>query len=261
MHISYPTPEPVATPRAREGLRAVVPTIFPPSTVNRGESVRVQPSDLCARDLRLHSLQTGPDGLQFPKKRGPKPKLRFKDSSCSPAASELSRERVEEQGSHIAHRHTQLQEGEELRLIRMSHRHPENHGHSQKHHRHHHHHHHYHSANCAVSSGSSYRRFYSDRSLHAHRRDTETHRMQDGCSYTATPLLKQQANTNPSRPTKLPLLDKPSPSRLDMDLDEVTWRPCLSSVEKVLVTDVTSNFLTVTIKESSTCQGFFKAKR
>lgn len=257
MHISYPNPGPVATPRAREGLRAVVPTIFPPSTVNRGESVHVQPSEVCTRDLRLSSLQTGADGLHFPKKRGPKPKLRFKDGSCGPTASELTRERAEEQVSHLAHKHAQLQEGGKLRLIRVSHRHPENHSH--------HHHHRYHSAN--VPSKSSYRRFYSDRGLHAHRRDTETRRMQDGCSYTAAPLPKQQPTANPSRPTDLPLLDKPylldkpSPSTLDMDLDELTWRPCLSSVEKVLVTDVTSNFLTVTIKESSTCQGFFKAKR
>lgn len=267
MHISYPTPEPVATPRAREGLRAVVPTIFPPSTVNRGESVRVQPSELCTRELRLPPLQTGPDGLHFPKKRGPKPKLRFKDSHRSPVASQLSRAGVEKRGSHMPHRHDQHREGEELRLVRVSHRHPENHGHSQKHHRHHHHHHHhYHSPSCSVSSGASHRRFYPDRSLHPHRRDAETHRTQDGCSYTAAPLLKQQ-NANPSRPTDLPLLDKPylldkpSPSPLNLDLDEVTWRPCLSSVEKVLVTDVTSNFLTVTIKESSTSQGFFKAKR
>lgn len=256
MHISYPNPEPVATPRAREGLRAVVPTIFPPSTVNRGESVRVQPAEVCTRDLRLSSLQTGADGLHFPKKRGPKPKLRFTDSSCGPTASALARERAEEQVSHVAHQHAPLQEGGKLRLIRVSHRHPE-------HHRRHRHRHRYHSAN--APGGGSYRRFYSD--PHAHRRDTETRRMRDGCSYTATPLPKQQAATNPSRPRDLPLLDKPylldkpSPSTLDLDLDEVTWRPCLSSVEKVLVTDVTSNFLTVTIKESSTCQGFFKAKR
>uniref|UniRef100_A0AAR2J3A2 Chromo domain-containing protein n=1 Tax=Pygocentrus nattereri TaxID=42514 RepID=A0AAR2J3A2_PYGNA len=37
--------------------------------------------------------------------------------------------------------------------------------------------------------------------------------------------------------------------------------PCFSSVEKVIVTDVTTNFLTVTIKESSTDEGFFKDKR
>uniref|UniRef100_A0AAQ5XED5 Chromo domain-containing protein n=1 Tax=Amphiprion ocellaris TaxID=80972 RepID=A0AAQ5XED5_AMPOC len=42
---------------------------------------------------------------------------------------------------------------------------------------------------------------------------------------------------------------------------EAPWRPSLGNVEKVLVTDVTTNFLTVTIKESSTSKGFFKDKR
>uniref|UniRef100_A0A671TI90 Chromobox homolog 8b n=1 Tax=Sparus aurata TaxID=8175 RepID=A0A671TI90_SPAAU len=41
----------------------------------------------------------------------------------------------------------------------------------------------------------------------------------------------------------------------------ISWRPSLGNVEKVLVTDVTTNFLTVTIKESSTSKGFFKGKR
>uniref|UniRef100_A0A6Q2YVU1 Chromo domain-containing protein n=1 Tax=Esox lucius TaxID=8010 RepID=A0A6Q2YVU1_ESOLU len=50
-------------------------------------------------------------------------------------------------------------------------------------------------------------------------------------------------------------------SRILGEPDEVTWRPCLTNVEKVLVTDVTTNFLTVTIRESSTDQGFFKDKR
>ena len=47
-------------------------------------------------------------------------------------------------------------------------------------------------------------------------------------------------------------VDKPS---------EVSWTPCLGNLEKVVVTDVTTNLLTVTIKESSTDQGFFKPKR
>ncbi|XP_056891744.1 chromobox protein homolog 8b [Takifugu flavidus] len=257
MHISYPSPEPVAAPRAREGLRAVVPTIFPPSTVNRGESVRVHPSDACTRDLRLSSLQPGADGLHFPKKRGPKPKLRFKDGGCGPTASERGRAEAPV-SQHAPHQHAQLQEGGKLRLLRVSHGHHGHHGH---------HHHRYHSANYPAPSQRPYRRFYSDRGLLAHRRDTDARRTQDGGSYTATPPPRQHLATKPSRPAHLPLLDKPyvldkpSPSTLDTDWDQVTWRPCLSSVEKVLVTDVTSNFLTVTIKESSTCQGFFKAKR
>ncbi|XP_029455036.1 chromobox protein homolog 8 [Rhinatrema bivittatum] len=43
--------------------------------------------------------------------------------------------------------------------------------------------------------------------------------------------------------------------------EEESWSPSLNNLEKVVVTDVTSNFLTVTIKESSTDQGFFKEKR
>uniref|UniRef100_A0AAY5KJR3 Chromo domain-containing protein n=1 Tax=Esox lucius TaxID=8010 RepID=A0AAY5KJR3_ESOLU len=40
-----------------------------------------------------------------------------------------------------------------------------------------------------------------------------------------------------------------------------SWRPRTGDVDKVVVTDVTSNFLTVTIKENSTDKGFFKDKR
>ncbi|KAE8576208.1 hypothetical protein XENTR_v10004099 [Xenopus tropicalis] len=43
--------------------------------------------------------------------------------------------------------------------------------------------------------------------------------------------------------------------------EEEPWRPPVENFEKVVVTDVTSNFLTVTIKESNTDQGFFKEKR
>uniref|UniRef100_A0A8C7L5P7 Chromobox homolog 8b n=2 Tax=Oncorhynchus TaxID=8016 RepID=A0A8C7L5P7_ONCKI len=59
----------------------------------------------------------------------------------------------------------------------------------------------------------------------------------------------------PSLIAKIPV------SRILGQTDEVTWKPCMNNVEKVLVTDVTTNFLTVTIRESSTDQGFFKDKR
>lgn len=265
--MACPTPEPVATPRAREGLRAVVPTIFPPSTVNRGESVRVRSSELYTHELQLTSLQqTTSEGLvHLPKKRGPKPKRRFKDSSC-PVGSEPYKGRAEEEASHIPHKLTKLQEAEEIRLVKVSHRQPEIHGHS---HKHHHHHHHHQSHNQGISSGSSHKPLYSDRSLYSYRTDMDTHRTKDSSSLLTVPHFKHQSNTsqNQSRPAKLPqmdkpyFLDRPSPTRLNINWDEVTWRPCLSNVEKVLVTDVTSNFLTVTIKESSTSEGFFKDKR
>lgn len=269
MNITYPTPEPVVTPRAREGLRAVVPTIFPPSTVNRGESVRVRPPELSSREYQQPSLQqTSPEDLiHIPKKRGPKPKPRFKDSSCSPAVSEPHKRRAEEQVSHNPHKLAKVQAGGEMRLVKVAHRHPEIHGHSHKHH-HHHHHHHHHTHNRGISGGSSYK-LYSDRSVHPHRTDMDTHRTKDSSTYLAPVHFKHQSKMSQSlsRPAELPqmekpyFLDRPSPTRLDDDLDEVTWRPSIGDVEKVMVTDVTTNFLTVTIKESSTSKGFFKDKR
>ncbi|XP_053552270.1 chromobox protein homolog 8 [Bombina bombina] len=50
-------------------------------------------------------------------------------------------------------------------------------------------------------------------------------------------------------------------SRILGEPEEEPWRPPVDNFEKVVVTDVTSNFLTVTIKESNTDQGFFKEKR
>ncbi|XP_041640202.1 chromobox protein homolog 8b [Cheilinus undulatus] len=267
MHITYPTPEPVVTPRAREGLRAVVPTIFPPSTVNRGESVRIRPPELSIREHHQSFLQqTNSDGLiHLPKKRGPKPKPRFMDSSCIPEGPEPHKRKAEEPVS--LHKLPKYQGGEETRLVRVAHRHPENHSHK---HLHHHHHHHHHMHNRGGPGGGSHRQFYSDRSLHPHRTDIDTHRTKDSSNYLAPAHFKHQSklSQNLGHPTDLLpqmekpyFLDRPSPTRIDDDMDEVTWRPSLGNVEKILVTDVTTNFLTVTIKESSTSKGFFKDKR
>lgn len=262
MHITYPAPEPIVTPRAREGLRAVVPTIFPPSTVNRGESVRVRPPELSTRE---HQQRTSPDGLiLLPKKRGPKPKPRF-----SPAVSEAHKRRAEEQMSLSPHKLAKLKGDEEMRLVKVAHRHPENYSHSHKHHHHHHQYHHHHMHNQGLSSGSSYKQLYSDRSLHPHRIDMDINRTKDGSSCLAPTHFKHQPKPCQSlnHPAELSqmekpyFLDRPSPTRFDDDLDEVTWRPSLGNAEKILVTDVTTNFLTVTIRESSTAKGFFKDKR
>ncbi|XP_041840059.1 chromobox protein homolog 8b [Melanotaenia boesemani] len=261
MHITYPTPEPVVTPRAREGLRAIVPTIFPPSTVNRGESVRVRQPELSTRE---HHQTTSDRLIHIPKKRGPKPKPRFQDGSYSPVVSEPHKRKLEEQVSHGPQKLVKLQACEEMRLVKIGHRHPENHGHSHKHHHHHHHYHHHHLQN----PGSVYKQLYSDSSLHPLRADLDTHRTKDSPGYMVPAHFKHhnKMSHSLSRPMTLPqmekpyFLDRPSPTRLDDDLDEVTWRPCLNNVEKILVTDVTTNFLTVTIKESSTSKGFFKDK-
>ncbi|XP_033944730.1 chromobox protein homolog 8a isoform X3 [Pseudochaenichthys georgianus] len=76
IQVSYPIPEPVITPRAREGLRTVVPTIFPPSAVNRGESVQIRPPEPERRPRPTPSAAlTDLEGVRIPKKRGRKPKL------------------------------------------------------------------------------------------------------------------------------------------------------------------------------------------
>uniref|UniRef100_A0A3Q0SRW4 Chromobox homolog 8a (Pc class homolog, Drosophila) n=1 Tax=Amphilophus citrinellus TaxID=61819 RepID=A0A3Q0SRW4_AMPCI len=40
-----------------------------------------------------------------------------------------------------------------------------------------------------------------------------------------------------------------------------SWTPCFTNLDTVTVTDVTLNFLTVTVRENSTDKGFFKDKR
>ncbi|XP_032419935.1 chromobox protein homolog 8b [Xiphophorus hellerii] len=259
MHITYPTPEPVFTPRAREGLRAVVPTIFPPSAVNRGESMRVRPSELSLHGHQRSSLQhTDSDGsVQAPKKRGPKPKPRFVDGDFSPVVSEPHKRRAEEEDEeeeerHGPHKLSKFQGDEEMRLQKLAHRHSENHKHHQHHHYCHHHHHH--------TQKVSHEQLHSHRSL-------EPHRTTDGSSYLVAAHLKHHHKASRGPPTEFPPMEKPyfldrqSPTRFDDSQDQTAWRPCLSNVEKVLVTDVTANFLTVTIKESSTSKGFFKDKR
>ncbi|XP_077575370.1 chromobox protein homolog 8b isoform X2 [Stigmatopora nigra] len=231
MHIRYPTPEPAITPRSREGLRSVVPTIYPPGTINRGESILSDPPD---------EPEAFPEVLEHvPKKRGPKPKLRLNPTS--------------ELMSHGPPKLLQLQSSQD-RLHKVSHhRYPGNHRHSHKHHRHRHHRHRHRSRNRTVSTTGSYERLYAGSDLHSGSKDPHRTKKSSGQpKLVATHLL----------PTEKPyFLDKPSPSRIHVDLDELTWRPSLCSVEKILVTDVTSNLLTVTIKESSTSKGFFKEKR
>ncbi|XP_029538074.1 chromobox protein homolog 8-like [Oncorhynchus nerka] len=270
IRVTYPTPEPVITPRAREGLRAVVPTIFPPSTVNRGESVRVRPPEP-VREHRQPVLQRppGPDGFVIvPKKRGPKPKLRFKDNpfNATSAATEPHKRRAEEQATYGPFKLAKLglsdgeERGSEMRGIKLAHRHQvELGGYPHKQMR-------------PVASGSTQQHYGPDRGLlHSHRigSDSQACRTKECPSnYLSPPHLKHLSKKNVHQPSEeLPQRGKPSliakipVSRILGQTDEVTWKPCMNNVEKVLVTDVTTNFLTVTIRESSTDQGFFKDKR
>nr|XP_060620314.1 chromobox protein homolog 8 isoform X1 [Anolis sagrei ordinatus] len=104
--------------------------------------------------------------------------------------------------------------------------------------------------------------------LTKHRADFLDQKGQSGLDLGAPKILHSSANqsslygdgigTQAGRPS---LIARIPVSRILGDPEEEAWSPSLNNLEKVVVTDVTSNFLTVTIKESSTDQGFFKEKR
>lgn len=241
----------------------MVPTIFPPSTVNRGESVRVRPLEP-AREHRpsaMHS-STADRLVHTPKKRGPKPKLRFKDGLSSGPVQEPPKRRPEEPMTYgpvklAKHAPPEGEKtGSEMRVIKLARRHQEDSTYVQKQTR-------------AIPSGSVHH-YGLDRSMYMHRAglDLPNCRTKE-CSAAMSPpqpKLKHLSKNSIYRPESPPrdqpsLVAKIPVSRILGEPEEDSWSPCLSNVEKVVVTDVTTNFLTVTIKESSTDQGFFKDKR
>ncbi|XP_052455305.1 chromobox protein homolog 8-like [Carassius gibelio] len=260
--ITYPSPEPVVTPRAREGLRAVVPTIFPPSTVNRGESVRISPPE--SREHRSpHSPRPSTDEFTLiSKKRGRRPKLRFTDGYTSSLHPEYSKRAADEKTmASIPSKMAKLGLGEEEERcseisgrIKISHKHIDGtYSHKQ---------------NRVVPSRST-QHISSEWSLHSSRvsGDLQGHRNNPQTSHFHHKHLKyhskrrtfEHADSTSKHPS---LIAKIPVSRIFGESDEGdAWRPSFSNVEKVIVTDVTSNFLTVTIKESNTDKGFFKDKR
>ncbi|MBN3288387.1 CBX8 protein, partial [Polyodon spathula] len=179
-------PDPGIPPRSREGLRRIVPTILPPGSINRGESVRSSRAVDTLRDKK----QTDPqkliaEGVRVPKKRGPKPgKSRFKNNAArNPDGT------------------TSEKTGPGLKNTGSPH-------HRRKH----------------VSRNSTYA------------------------------PINNSSSSKPSLIANIPV------SRILGEPEEESWSPSLKNLEKVVVTDVTTNFLTVTIKESSTDEGFFKEK-
>lgn len=256
IRVSFPVAEPVVTPRAREGLRTVVPTIFPPSTVNRGESVCVRSPEPERRSRPpvspMHSLM---DSVTTPKKRGPKPKLRFPfsapGSSCSP--TDTGKRRADEHLSFSP-----------AKISRPSHHSGE-------------------TANCSVIQLTQ--RFHAESSnppkslvcgssssvtfggtLHKTAHDILVHgtsHFLSGPSVSHT-KMKHLSKNSLFQPDGMPSdnLSLKYPKARDLgNEDEESWTPCLINMEKITVTDITSNSLTVTIKESSTDQGFFKEQR
>lgn len=261
IQVSYPVPEHVVTPRAREGLRTVVPTIFPPSAVNRGESVHVH-----ALEPERRPRAVTPAAGQQPKKRGRKPKLRMcYDEGDGGAGSEPygKRSRLQEEAPRPHHHH-----------------HPH-------HHHPHLHHHHQHGETSDHSLIQLTKRFEEkttitprscgeqeeeeleeeeeeedeeeeeEGSSHRWRSRQRPHRTSSGTESRKPrprqqePRVMQEDSEGPDDVSSRSAHDPPSPS----------WTPCLSNMDAVTVTDVTMNLLTVTVRESSTDKGFFRGKR
>ncbi|KAK7940334.1 hypothetical protein WMY93_003660 [Mugilogobius chulae] len=201
----------VITPRAREGLRAVVPTIYPPSAVNRGESIPVGCID---SDRRHRPFIT--DEEIIPKKRGRKPKMSLeyqeikRSRSLDLCPSTRPVHYSTETSDHTLNMLTKRFE-EETTISPKS------------------------SApfTCTLGrTGDSRTHFVNRMSLHP---------------------LKH-------RPAIIPALSDPNDHAPPPDFSS-SWTPPLNRLDAVTVTDVTMNFLTVTIRESSTAKGFFKDKR
>lgn len=207
--VSYASPECVITPRAREGLRAVVPTIYPPSAVNRGETV---PVGFIEPDRRHRPPAANEETV--PKKRGRKPKI--------PSGHEVKRSRS-------------LEETTKTKRLQYD-------GTSE------------HTLNLLT------KRFEEETTITP----------KSSASYTCS--LGRTANTRTHfvnrmslhplkhRPAIIPALSDPKEHSPPDDLCS-SWMPSLNNLDAVTVTDVTMNFLTVTILESSTDKGFFKEKR
>nr|XP_015801155.2 chromobox protein homolog 8a [Nothobranchius furzeri] len=226
IQVSYPIPEHVVTPRAREGLRAVVPTIFPPSAVNRGESVPIRAPEPERRPRPPIPEALDPESMRLPKKRGRKPNLYYDEQDSSPEPCP-KRSRFPEE-SKMSRRMSHHGETSEQSLIQLTRRFQEE---------------------TTITPKSSSERRATSAGLacaNAGVRKSDRERIYDlsRIRFSQCDNLKHEERGA-----------EPSPS------SATPWTPCFSSLDSVTVTDVTMNFLTVTIRESSTEKGFFKEKR
>lgn len=247
IQVSYPIPEPVVTPRAREGLRAVVPTIFPPSAVNRGESVpiRLPEPERRHRPAPFEALLDR-ESMRSPKKRGRKPKLHphydpHEGSSSTEPPPKRSRS-LDEQSimSRRLHDHGETSDHSLLQLTK---------------------------------------RFQEETTITPKSISEQRHAGLSSYTCAFSPSVRK-SNPEGYRIYSLSRmhfpqhgkLRRPSEDRIHQDAvpspqpdptasSAPTWTPCFSNWDSVTVTDVTMNLLTVTIRESSTAKGFFRDKR
>ncbi|GAA6228666.1 chromobox protein homolog 8-like [Lates japonicus] len=282
IQVSYPIPEHVITPRAREGLRAVVPTIFPPSAVNRGESVHVPPPEPDRRPRPTPpAALTLQESTRFPKKRGRKPKLHLhydKDDGGGAAEPDSKRSRLV-----VEEEEEEEEDEEEEEEETVSH-----HGLSKTTRRLHHH---------GETSDHSLiqltKRFQEETTITP--KSSSEQRRAGGLSYTCafgpdgrksdqrghrTNCLSVPQPGRPKHPAEhrshhqvreyclpgrgqRPARTSPQPESIhdSSARPASSWTPSFTNLDSVTVTDVTMNFLTVTIRESSTDKGFFRDKR
>ncbi|XP_070703815.1 chromobox protein homolog 8a [Pempheris klunzingeri] len=262
IQVSYPIPEPVITPRAREGLRTVVPTIFPPSAVNRGESVHVRPPEPERRPRPTPAAAlTAQESARVPKKRGRKPKLHLhydKDDGGSSAEPDTKRTRLLElpKTPRRLHHHGETSDHSLMQLTKRFQEKTTITPKSSSEQRH------------AGGAGMTYSCSFSpdvrksDQGGHRtscvsrmsipqprkmkHAAEHRRHQAEE-CR-----LSREQAAVISTRSESI----HDSPTR-----PSSSWTPSFTNVDSVTVTDVTMNLLTVTIRESSTDKGFFREKR
>uniref|UniRef100_A0A8C8VKG0 Chromobox 8 n=1 Tax=Pelusios castaneus TaxID=367368 RepID=A0A8C8VKG0_9SAUR len=244
-----------STSRAREGLRNIaLPAQGSPSTL-RGESIRD----------RVGRMEDKPG--ESPKKRGPKP--RKEHYNDLPEALDISKRKLGEPGDKIGDylKSRKIEEtapgvakfGSGHSVIQLARRQdPDFSGAMSSPNR----------TEAGMKLGTL--ETYPPR-VTKHRADFLDPQGQDGLDLGSPKIIHSSANQSsvgslyrdsagnqagrPSLIARIPV------SRILGDPEEESWSPSFNNLEKVVVTDVTSNFLTVTIKESSTDQGFFKKKR
>lgn len=253
IQVSYPVPEPVLTPRAREGLRTVVPTIFPPSAINRGESVHIRSLE---PERRYKPTVQHP-----PKKRGRKPKqnLRYDDEDDDDDDEEDDDDDGGTSAEPYAKRSRAAEEPESRRL--NPHRGTPDHGLIQLTRR-------FREETTITPKPYSDQRRVGGAGLtyscvispDVRSRDEGAHRT--GRVGASDPQLRQPRHSDDLQAHRRECLPGAFGLAAGAEADlEPSWTPRFSNLDAVTVTDVTVNLLTVTVKESSSDQGFFRQKR
>ncbi|KAK6478289.1 chromobox protein-like protein 8-like [Huso huso] len=255
-------PDPGIPPRSREGLRRIVPTILPPGSINRGESVRSSGAVDTPRDKK----QTEPqEGVRVPKKRGPKPgKSRLKNKAATSVTEAPKRSKLDYHGESAGNYQRvkagnpdgtiSEKTGPGLSVIQLSRWQQGGPGSGHKHGR-------------GAPSGSTHK-YGTESSVNLAKSGLDVPRTKYRVENTGSPHHRRKhvsknstyAPSNNSSSSKPSLIANIPVSRILGEPEEESWSPSLKNLEKVVVTDVTTNFLTVTIKESSTDEGFFKEK-